>query len=655
MPFWWRRRRKPWWGRWRRRWTTKKYKTRRRRRRLPRRRGRGTTRRRRRRRYKVRRKRQTIAVRQWQPDSITRCKIKGFGTFIMGSEGKQYQCYTNVKEDYIPPKSPSGGGFAAELFSLSYLYEEYKFHRNIWTKSNILKDLVRYLRCTFYFFRHPDQDLIFAYERQPPFNIDKWTYTATHPTQLLLQKHKVILLSTSTNPRGRPFKKKTIKPPKQMLTKWFFTEHFCSYPLLFLKGSVASFKYPTLGCCNQSTQVNIAYLNQTFYVYTDWGNEVATTNPYIPHDNVKQQLKYKGPKSTTYDKTFTKPNTYAASVQYSTGWFNPDLLQAVAIEGQDSLPISYGRYLPASDDGHGNAIFFCSVTKKKPIAPTDLTLIYKNLPLWLMLWGFTNYILLVKKDKTFLNTHFLVIQSPAIYIYKTSQTVPLFIPVDDSFIKGRAPYEEYLTDTMKVNWYPTFKHQMETLNAIVTTGPYVPKLGSDKKSTWEFTYRYVFHFKWGGPQTTDQEVTDPSKLPEYDVPDHLQGTVQITNPAKQIASSFLHDWDIRRGFVTQRALKRISEHIETDTDFLPDTEVPQKKRQRVTAQLRAQTQEEEEMQTCLRSLFEENTSQEKTEDLQQLIQQQREQQDQLKYNLLKLLSNLKKKQTMLQLQTGLLN
>nr|UHK06811.1 MAG: ORF1 [Torque teno midi virus] len=658
MPFWWRRRRRPWFynrRRYQRKYPTKRRK---RRRRIYRRQRFRRPARRRRRRRQVRRKKKLITVKQWQPDSIVHCKIKGEGIAILGSQGKQLNCYTYTKEFYVPPKAPMGGGFSAEIFSLQYLYEEYKFHRNIWTKTNIFKDLCRYLRCSFTFFRHPETDFIVAYERQPPFPLDKVTYTSIHPQQMLLQRHRRLVLSTATNPKGRLKTKLRIKPPKQMITKWFFTHHFCSAPLAYIKATAANFRYSNLGCCNLSQQVNVYYLNLTFYKNTNWGHNIADTTPYIPYEGIPNQLTvtYKSG-NTTKTETLQKPTTYAKSVAYQGGYFDWRILSATTIGTTTSTATtatSVCRYNPAADDGTQSKIYLVSIVKQSPIQPQDPVLVYQGLPIWLMLFGYLDYVLQTKKDKTFLNTYYMVLESPAFHIYSTTHTTPQIIPIDKTFIQGQAPYNEYVTDTMKTQWYPTIQKQLETLNALVTSGPYIPKYDQVRNSTWELDYYYCFHFKWGGPEITDQEVVNPVTLQEYDVPDHLQKTVQITNPSKQIPQSYLHPWDQRRGFITARALKRMSENIETDSDFYPDAEIPQKKK-RITNQLRVQEEKTEEIQACLQELCKESTYQEATDtNLIQLINQQREQQFQLKRNLLMLLSEMKEKQRMLQLHTGLL-
>nr|UHK04399.1 MAG: ORF1 [Torque teno midi virus] len=657
MPFWWPRRRRFWYGRYKTRYN--RTNRRNKRRKYPKRRRRPRPhprRRRRRRRRRVRKKKKTIAVRQWQPDSIVHCKIKGFDCLLLGAQGKQYDCYNATREQFVPPKGPGGGGFTSTVYSLQGLYEQYHFRKNIWTKSNIFKDLVRYLRCKFTVYRHPTIDLIFGYERQPPFDLTKWSYTAMHPTQLLLSQHKKILLSTANNPKGKISKKLLIKPPKQMLSKWFFAETFSHYPLVHIKASAASFSYATIGCCNTSTQLNIYYLNRTFYAQTGWGFEAQATSPYKPNNmSLPFVYTYKKPNGQTETATFNQPSTYAKSVSYNEGWFTTKLLNATKINNQAAIPISIARYIPESDDGIGNKMYWVSVVKAQPIEPSDEDLVYHNLPLWLGLYGWVPYIIQKKKDKTFLNTHYLVLESKSIYIFGGGTTTRTqIIPVDTSFINGQAPFNEYVTQSSQTAWYPKFEHQVETINNIICCGPLIPKLQTERNSTWEFDCQYCFNFKWGGPQITDQEVADPTKLPSYDVPDHFKGTIQISNPAKQTSPSLLHPWDYRRGIITNRALKRISEHIETDTDFYPDAEPPKKKKKAQTL-LRVPEEENKEVKTCLLSLCEENIYQEEeTPNIQQLIKQQREYQHNLRRNILTILSDLKDKQRMLQLQTGIL-
>ena len=180
---------------------------------------------------------------QWQPDSIRKCTIKGLGLLVLGEEGKQMDCYTTDRFKFSLPRVPYGGGIGVENYTLKYLYEEYRFKNNIWTNSNIGKDLCRYLGSKFTFYRHQDTDFVIAYSRQPPHDINKYTFPSCHPQQLLLEKHKKVLLSHRTKTNGKYTLKMRIRPPKQMITKWFFTKSFCEFSLLLLKASACNFNY----------------------------------------------------------------------------------------------------------------------------------------------------------------------------------------------------------------------------------------------------------------------------------------------------------------------------------------------------------------------------------------------------------------------------
>nr|UHK07363.1 MAG: ORF1 [Torque teno midi virus] len=674
MPFWWNRRKRFWRRNYRRKPRYKKYKPRRYRRayRTKYRRANRRGRRRRRRRRKVRRKKQTIPVRQWQPDSIVTCKIKGLSTLVLGAEGKQLVCYTNVKNANTPPKAPAGGGFGCEQFSLESLYTDFIFRKNIWTKSNTLKDLCRYLGVKMVFYRAPETDFIVSYSRQPPFEISKEIYTSCHPLNMILDKHKIIIPSRFTNPRGKLKVKKFIKPPKQMLSKWFFQEHFANYPLVMIKATACNLNYSNLGCCNTNQMVTFFYMNINWYSLADWSARKSGTAIYTPYANFPSYIytwnkKQWDTQTTALDsQKFTKPTNYFASVNIKTGFFSPQILQAVQITtgtGKETItrnnPLNICRYNPNLDSGKKNKIWLVSTLTTTWDPPhSDKILIYEGYPLYMMLWGFLSYVQAIKKSPDFFTGYVLAMQSPALLPYSQpgAQTA-IIVPLDYKMPQGKAPYDEELTDSMKTLWFPTIYNQLEILNAIVESGPLVPKYSQTKNSTWELDMFYTFIFKWGGPEITEQQIADPHLQGTYEVPDTLQKAIQIHDPAKQKIGSLLHPWDIRRGYFTKTALKRMHDNLSTESSFIPDgEEIPTKKKKQQTGpELSHPYQEEEEVQSSLLSLFEENIypeTQTQTPEILQLIKQQQQQQQELKYNILRIISDIKAKQNLLRLQTG---
>lgn len=454
-----------------------------------------------------------------------------------------------------------------------------------------------------------------------------------------------------------------------MISKWFFQKQFSNQNLFQLSAAAASFKYPRLACCNENRVITIYYLNPQFYTHSTWAQAINKYWEPYAHEARTLTFYYKEGNTTKiyqpileYEKVSTGTPQYYASIQKDTGWFSKKVLTATVVKdrpdgtAQANLPLNAARYNPEIDNGKGNKVYLVSVLTGYYNKPTEDDLIFQNAPLWLIFHGFLNYII-AKKGKGFPAAHMFVIESPYITPQPSAITKNFFPFVDLNFTIGLNPFKAYISTKQATLWYPTVEHQLETINAIVELGPYIPKYSDDRDSTWELPYHYIFYFKWGGPETPQQEVTDPNTKNIYTVPDTISGTIQISNPLKQSTESLIHNWDIRRGLITQKALRRMYENLETDSDFQPDTEQTPTKRPRVTGELCHIQETNKEIQNCLEALCQE-TEEEETPQTQegiiQLINKQQQQQQQLKRNILMLLQEIKHKQQMLQLTTGLI-
>lgn len=592
------------------------------------------------------------------------------GSIIIGADGKQMLCYTNEKEILTPTKTPGGGGFGIERYTLQYLFEQWAARRNIWTRSNLYTDLCMYKGCKFTFYRHNNVDFIINYNRQPPFQLDKTTYLSTHPTQMLLGKHKRILQSKLRKTNGKEKLILRIKPPKTMINKWYFQKQFTLADLCQITATCANFSFPNIGPTNENQILNLTSLNTDFYKDSDWGQQHTTA--YYPYSDIKRNLYFWSKKKDgSWQKVQINYSDYFKSINYTTGAFNPLVLNASHIsdteqpppdnptfhEAMSNLPIVPIRYNLPKDTGAGNLVWAQSILAARWSAPPkDSHLAIANTPVWLALWGLSSYIRKHLQDYNVLRSYIFVIQSPAITRLQTSSTQTIFPIISSSFLNGKNPYNTDISPKHKEYWYPTYYDQEEILNLICEAGPYVPKLERNRESTWELSYHYCFYFKWGGPEITDQQVANPTNQDTWVEPYTNTPRLQISNPLKQDTDSLLHSWDFRRGIVTQKALERMCSHLETDTDFEPDQEGPPKKRKKIGCELPYPGEEEKEVQACLQELCKESICQEEeTHDLHQLIKQQKEQQQHLKRNLLILLKDLKLKQKDLQLQVGPLN
>lgn len=579
-------------------------------------------------------------------------------------------CYTNEKEILTPSKTPGGGGFGIERFTLQYLYEQWAARKNIWTKSNLYTDLCRYGGCKITFYRHQNVDFIINYNRNPPFQLDKTTYMSAHPTQMLLGKHKKILQSKQRKPHGREKLTLKIGPPKTMINKWYFQKQFTLADLVQIQATVASFSFPSIGPTNENMILNLTALNTTFYTDSDWGQQHTTA--YYPTRNIDRNLVFWSKKKDgTWQNVKIDYTDYFKSINQTTGAFNPLVLNATAISknstvnpdtqgfqpAQYALPIVPIRYNLPKDTGQGNLVWAHSILSSTWTAPPkDSHLAIANTPIWLSLWGLSSYIRKHLQDYNALRSYIFVVQSPSIIKLQSATTQTIYPILSASFLNGKDPYNTDLSKKHKEYWYPTYYDQEEILNLICESGPYVPKLERNRESTWELMYHYCFYFKWGGPEITDQQVANPTNQATWPEPYTDSQRLQISNPLKQDTDSLLHSWDFRRGIITQKALERMCSYLETDTDFEPDTAEPPKKKKKIGCELPYPGEEEKEVQACLQELCKESTSQEEeTTDIKQLIQQQRLHQQQLKQNLLILIKDLKLKQKDLQLQVGPLN
>nr|UHK04305.1 MAG: ORF1 [Torque teno midi virus] len=658
MPFWWNRRRKPWYTRF-------KYKRRtyrRRRKRFPRRRRRRRlTRRRRRRRTKVKKKKPFLKLLQWQPDSIRKCKIKAVNTLLLGTNGMQHRNYTTDQNEWTFPKNPGGGGFSTTVFSLQYLYELYTLKKCIWTKPNINYDLCRYTGCKFTFFRHPWWDFIITTQLMYPMSLSFPDYIECQPLRMLLQQRKIVVLSLKHKPNSKIHITKKFRPPKQMVNKWFFQDMFANKPLLLLKAAVCDLLQPELGPSGGNKLITLNCINiHKVYMEGNWGT--VSQIGYMPVATMTdKQVKVKQ-KSSSSETTINIGSTNH-NVNYLTGWFQKQILQAYEIKHASMStfePPTYSvRYNPAIDTGKDNMVYLCSIHTSNYKPPTtDKVLYASNQPLWMLLFGFVDYIAQIKKPAETMPIYYLLLSSPYIEPQPDGLYPKTHLIIDQSFINGQGPFNTTTPNRFLNNWYPTLFYQQESISNIVKCGPFIPK-PDPTKANWELHYKCTFYFKWGGSIHQDTQITNPTDKKDYPVPDSFQSALQVVDPQTQIPETMLHAWDFRRDYITKTALKRMSEHFETESILSTDSDSkPPAKRCKPSACTPHLQDQETKTQTCLLSLFEENTCQEQEEEtetsLKQLIHQQQQQQQTIKLKLLQLITHMKRQQHQLQLNTGLM-
>uniref|UniRef100_A0AAU8H8C8 Capsid protein n=1 Tax=Alphatorquevirus homin29 TaxID=3048427 RepID=A0AAU8H8C8_9VIRU len=605
-----------WWGRWRRRWRPRyRRRTWRVRRRRPRRtfrrrrRGRYVSRRRRRRYYRRRlrrgrrrgrrkRRRQTLILRQWQPDVVKHCKITGWMPLIICGSGSTQMNFITHMDDTPPMGYTYGGNFVNVTFSLEAIYEQFLYHRNRWSRSNHDLDLARYQGTTLKLYRHPTVDYIVSYNRTGPFQISEMTYMSTHPALMLLMKH--------------------IKPPKLMLNKWYFTKDICSMGLFQIMATGAELTNPWLRDTTKSPVIGFRVLKNS--VYTNLSN-LKETNISGERKSILNKLHPQSLTGSTnqrkgWEYSYTKlmaPIYYSAVRNSTYNWQNYQTnyeatAQKFKEKQSSTLTLIKAEYLyhypnnvtqvdfiDDSDKGIGNRIYaqWCS-EKTSNLDNTKSKCILKDFPLWAMAYGYCDWVVKctgVSSAWTDMRIAIICPYTEPALIGSTENVG--FIPISDTFCNGDMPFlAPYIPITWWIKWYPMITHQKEVLEAIVNCGPFVPR--DQSSPAWEITMGYKMDWKWGGSPLPSQAIDDPCQKPT-------------------------------RGLLSKRSIKRVQEDS-TDDEYVAGP-LP-RKRNKLDTRMPGPATPEKESYTLLQAL-QDSGKESSSEDQEQAPQEKEGQEEAL--------------------------
>lgn len=402
-----------------------------------------------RRRGRRKRHRQTLVLRQWQPDVVRHCKITGWMPLIICGSGSTQNNFITHMDDFPPMGYSYGGNFTNLTFSLEGIYEQFLYHRNRWSRSNHDLDLARYKGTTLKLYRHHTLDYIVSYNRTGPFQISDMTYLSTHPAFMLLQKHRIVVPSLLTKPKGKRSIKVRIKPPKLMLNKWYFTKDICSMGLFQLQATACTLYNPWLRDTTKSPVIGFRVLKNS--IYTNLSNlpdhegareairkklhpesltghspnqkgwEYSYTKLMAPiyysanRNSTYNWLNYQDNYVATYAKFKAKmtenlhliqkeylyhyPNNVTTdlinknTLTHDWGIYSPYWLTPTRISLDWETPWTYVRYNPLADKGIGNAVYaqWCSESSCK-LDPKKSKCIMRDLPLWAICYGYVDWV-----------------------------------------------------------------------------------------------------------------------------------------------------------------------------------------------------------------------------------------------------------------------
>nr|UGV34563.1 MAG: ORF1 [TTV-like mini virus] len=586
------------------------------------------------------RKLKYIKLNQWQPQKIKKCKILGTLQLFGCTWGTVSNNFVLTKESYIPDHWPGGGGWGMQQLTLSSLYDQNVYCMNYWTKSNKGFNLCRYMGMNVYLYRQENVDWIFTYNLEEPLTIGKYTYASYHPFKLMQYTKRIILPSYKTAPLKRKrIYKKFIKPPKKLTNQWYFQNHFRGVPLLTFFATACDLSHIYLPKHSKNSNITLWCLNTKLFEHPRFQDQLFSTTGFNPDIAAKKTL-WGLPNADTTDPATNnkgKDLVYLGNSMYlQTGitvaqqtnkqqytrrdWGNPfhpyyntnDEPTYLLIKQDDKQPIDYiyekkdsalkditglarrfedilvpVRYNPNKDKGLGNVAYFLRTDKNSQKGwepPDDQDIIISNFPLWLMLWGFEDYMRKLNKINNLDTNGILVIHSDYF-----NEKYPAYILLSDNFKNGLGPYEtgeEEITVFDRGHWYPCWYHQKQAINNLLSTGPGVCR--PNENESIESFLKYKFFFKWGGNPSTMETVYDPSIQPVGPDPNNQLQTHEIISPEETI-ENYIYNWDTRRDMLTQAASTRIeqiqineqslfTDGIQTSTDIPTTSQKAQKKK-----------------------------------------------------------------------------
>nr|UGV35301.1 MAG: ORF1 [TTV-like mini virus] len=557
-----------------------------------------------------RKKLKTLRITQWQPTYIRKCCIKGILLLFEAGHGRFGNNFTPFKESFYPHNEPGGGGWSIQELSLGNLFTQNQYLMNIWTNSNGGLNLVRYTGCHIILYRQPETDYIFHYYTEETVNAGKYWYPSFHPVKMFMYNKRIIVPSLQTAPNKKKlYKKIKITPPKLIKNNWYFSQNLASFPLIRFATVATSLNHFFLSSKSTNSNITLHMLNTKFFQKSAF----QYANPkygYIPKEGTYIYGLQNGVLDITKEKRINV--IYLGSQYYDDGspvgtkgwgessypktkWGNIfyykylDNIQTTFLHTQppDTFLSSTNvqntigevtlkqepyyqdvRYNPYRDKGDGNLAYWKSIsdaTKNNWDPPDDPDQKIGGYPFWLMLWGWSDYTQKLGKLKNLAENYVLVLRSKYF-----SEPFTAYVPLDDSFINGQAPYDNDAENIIPYDlshWFPKWKFQRKAIDNLLMTGPGVCK--AESVQSIQAFMRYKFFFKWGGNSSQLETIADPNSQPLGPDPNNEFLSNEINDPEESI-ENLLYKWDIRRHQLTQAATKRIKECETYDSCLFTD-------------------------------------------------------------------------------------
>lgn len=534
----------------------------------------------------------------------------------------------------VPEHHPGGGGFCVMKFTLDNLYSMFEKCLNWWTVSNENLPLCKYLGCTLRLYTSENTDYIVKYITESPTVSNKLTYPSCQPFMMRMSTNKIIMPSSKTRMRYKPYKKIHIKPPPQFQNKWYFQKDIADKVLLILHAVPCSLQHTFISTGAESNNITLTHLNTKLIHYRNWGYKQFETQHWFFKDDGTLKLyfyRYTGTEDHNQPDKFKLgdicPITQIQKDQEGQSYNEAYPTDTASTHWQtycQNLLQYAGNIFHTTQLNHEEDIFYSTMDPTTAFKTT-----YNKNTTWSQIEQPHTRVLTKLQEhiitKTRYNPNIDDGKSTVMYLLSTNKQekgwdppsqpelilegFPLWLNIFgfvdfqirlNNLISAETNYvlcfktnctRPIYNDTFVVlDWnFINGKSPYETIQEPADYNKWYPQLQYQSNSINDITktgpgitrleaynseeikINYSFHFKWGGSPAKMVTVDNPSTQIVYPIPRNEHETPSLQSPA-QGYETVLYTFDQRNYQLTKSALERISKDWGPKTIVSPSTE-----------------------------------------------------------------------------------
>nr|UGV42736.1 MAG: ORF1 [Torque teno virus] len=257
--------------------------------------------------------------------------------------------------------------------------------------------------------------------------------------------------------------------------------------------------------------------------------------------------------------------------EYRIGMFSPIFLSPYRTSPVENWPMAYRdiSYNPLNDKAVGNKLWLQSITKADTqFHIPSCTYVLEDKPLWAMCFGYRDFIKSVKEkqDPDFENIVCIICPYTVPPLYDDKNPLMGYVFYDTNFGNGKWLDGSGLVPVeMQSRWRPYLAFQTKVMTDIAMSGPF--SYPDELKNT-TINAKYKFRFKWGGNMIYQQTIKNPCTDGQDPHSYRHPRDVQVADPITVGPRYAFHQWDWRRGWLGDKALKRMLQKP-LDFEFYP--------------------------------------------------------------------------------------